>query len=152
MTSRVDATDKHEDLPSIAHVRLRNIEQLIAGYESKNAFCRAAGVNPSQLAQFCMDPNSKHFRTPGSLFCRRVEDSLGMPTNALDQIDGAFTEPAQGKKKEQTSTLSMDGLSVLQVATVDSLIKALRSGVISNVVCTELLNKWESLLEEDAGG
>lgn len=130
------------EMQDVVGIRMENINQLLTRYKSKRAFCKAVGVQPPQFAQFFMDPSATGFRTPGWNFCRKVEDALEIPANALDQPGFVQASRKSARNQESEQNIKIGGLTTLQIAAVEELIAAFRFQAINDIKCAELISQF----------
>jgi hypothetical protein len=144
-----------------AEIRRANLIKLAAKGTSKSAFARLAGISPAQLRQIVNgDEQGVTVRDCGEKLARKIEGSLGLEKGWLDQIHPDDLNPqlvmllrrdvpetAALAAATSAETVSVAGLSPMQRATVDALLKICRNGEMSDRGCIELLEAWKEKLD-----
>lgn len=93
---------------------------------------------PSYLSQLRQTESRKPFNEKTA---RKFEEKLNLPSGWFDSL-----EPnTNSSKSDQTmGAWQREGLSDLQIATVDVLIKACREAAVDDMECVELIRKFVS--------
>ena len=158
----------------IADVRLTrrsNIKMLSGRYESLAEFARRCAMNPAQLNQvFKIQASGEPLRYVGEKLARRIESCLGLEIRWLDaprdeqivealELPGARpSQPRAGRDETAPriphlavasgTFVSVEGLSHLQMATVDALARLAKAGGLPERECLRLLESWTTQREQ----
>lgn len=142
-------------------VRRENLQKLSSTGTSKSAFARMAGLSPAQLRQMVnVDDEGAAGRVCGEKLARKIEGALGLEEGWLDRSHPDDLNPQLVHKMQTGSaelvalaappavnTVSVAGLSSMQRATVDALLKICRDGEMSDRECIDLLEAWKEKLD-----
>lgn len=130
-------------------IRRQNLLRLIDRFDSRKAFCEAAGTSYAHLSSMLSDSASPNVRPPGYSVMRKIEETLGLPPHCLDSasfglelMEAVDTQEGSSELPRVASTLSLKGLTALQVAAAEAVVNAMRSGRCSPTNCVEILQRW----------
>jgi hypothetical protein len=127
-------------IPEVRKIRWANLKALAARYESLTAFAVATGTDVAQTRRYVVaeDNANEPLKWMGERASRRIEQALGLEEGWLDIEHGtAAGTPAD---------YNLEGLTNLQKAVVDAVIKLSRSGELSDGDCIALLERWKGQL------
>lgn len=146
---------------AITKIRRENLQKLASTGTSKSAFARMASLSPAQLRQLVnVDDEGAAVRVCGEKLARKIEGALGIEEGWLDKshpvdlnpqlvlkMQTGSPEPVALAARSAANTVSVAGLSSMQRATVDALLKICRNGEMSDRECIDLLEAWKEKLD-----
>lgn len=143
----------------IYEIRVDNLLRLIEQYKTQDELQRLTGIASSTLSRIkhwtpaLKNPNYKRM---GEKLARRIEISLELPdlwmdTNNDENSLGIVAKVASRPRAQLALTLGRDyvsGLSSIQSATCDTIVKLMLAGKLPDTACLKLLQTWQSSVEE----
>jgi IS5 family transposase len=148
-----------------AQIRKTNLQKLVAGSENKSEFARRAGLSSAHLRQMVnvRAGTGDVLKPCGEKLARKIETALGLERGWLDSEHGdtsdrgpltllAGEQPAVASATPSAPTpadpelVNTVGLTPLQRAVVDALLKVCRNGELSDRECIDLLDLWKEKL------
>jgi hypothetical protein len=162
----------------MADVRLtrkENLLKLAEPFKTQTDFAHACGVSFAQLMQVLKTSRQgTPIRMVGEKLARRIEANLALEPRWLDishdeneignlslrfpgsspTADAAGPLPTAGRAStapESPDSMNVAGLTLLQKAAVETLIKLALQGGLSDRDCVELLGAWTNQLEQFNG-
>jgi hypothetical protein len=136
------------------NIRADNLDLLVERFEGKiGQFAKAAGISASHASQaLARTPEGEPKFPVGERLARKIEANLKLPRTWLDQPQGTIPEISEAPHLADASaagrTLSLEGLSDVQVALCSVVAKLARSGKLPDHECIGLLAQWQNRLTE----
>jgi hypothetical protein len=159
-------------MTDVRATRKQNLLNLAARFKTQTDFAHACGVSFAQLMQVLKTSREgTSIRMVGEKLARRIEANLALEPRWLDishdeddigkltlrfpgsslTPDAAALQPMAGRTStapESPDSMNVAGLTLLQKAAVETLIKLARQGGLSDRDCVELLGAWTNQLEQ----
>jgi hypothetical protein len=132
-------------MSKVKELRWDNLKRLAARYETIAAFGRATGIDLAAARRYLLPAKDRHgpMMWVGEQRARRFETALDLPEGYLDTVHDASADLSF----TGASGISVEGLTNLQKAVVDTVVKLSRQGKLTESACIELLQGWKDLLE-----
>jgi hypothetical protein len=162
-------------MTDVRETRKENLLKLAEPFKTQTDFAHACGVSFAQLMQVLKTSRQgTPIRMVGEKLARRIEANLALEPRWLDvshdeseigkltlRFPGSSATPdaaglllSGGRAStapESPDSMSVAGLTLLQKAAVETLIKLARQGGLSDRDCVELLGAWTNQLEQFTG-
>lgn len=142
----------------IYEIRVDNLLRLIKQYTTQEELQRLTGIASSSFSRiknWTPEIQNQSYKRMGEKLARRIEASLELPdfwmdTNQDELAPGvAATAPPRAKAKIALAPVrDVLGLSPIQTATCDTIVKLMIAGKLPDTACLKLLQTWQSAVEE----
>jgi hypothetical protein len=131
-------------MSKVKEARWENLQKLASRYETITAFGRATGIDLAAARRYLLPAKDREgpMMWVGEHRARRFETALELPEGYLDVRHASNENPSL-----VVSGVNVDGLTNLQKAVVDTVVKLSRQGKLTETACIELLQGWKALLE-----
>jgi hypothetical protein len=148
---------------SIYEIRVENLTQLVKQHGTQGALSRAVGISPTSVSRILAwregstDPGRKKL---GERLARKIEAQLRLAPLWMDTMhenDSAPDQRAPSPPLNWTHVARLrgdptTGLSPIQLATHDTLVKLMAAGRLPDSACLKLLEAWQAAVTELEAG
>jgi hypothetical protein len=129
-------------------IRAANLALLMGRFDKVTTFAKAAGMSTSHVSQLTSRTSEGELRSPlGEKLCRKLETRFELPRGWFDQPQ-ASAEPSAPDTASAHKTVSLDGLSDVQVAMVSVAVGLARKGNLPDHECIAIMAKWQDRVEQ----
>ena len=149
---------------TVTEIRYNNLRQLRDKADSLISFATQAGLSQAQASQLttASPRGGGNYKTLGEHLARRIEENLGLARGWLDNNHSEIEVPAiQGPAEDKQApdkpvravprpseqSLSLTGLSPLQVAMLTTAAQLCRNKKLTDKQCLTLLSTWQEFVE-----
>jgi hypothetical protein len=141
-------------MQTVREIRAHNLVLLQTKYETLARVSELTGVSPSQLSQmkaFLKNPKDKNSRAIGENLARKLEHTLGLPHAWMDQAHSESEPAPLAERMDPPNPAAPNAairLSALQSAVLDTGLRLMQAGLISELDSLALLQSWQPLIAQ----